>query len=110
MQEKKTRMKSGPFAKKSVDAFYIIAVFIQSRDDSLDMIFVMGFHRDFENDLFEAVRDFCLIVIELDDIGILFCENAGNVQKLPRLVGKRDGKTEYAAAGDQSLVDQSGDG
>ena len=56
----------------SVDSFYDKATFLQGGDDAADVIFVVGLAGDGELDFFEAVRDHGLIVVETDDVGVLF--------------------------------------
>ena len=70
----------------------------------------MRLDRDRQHDLLEAVGDLRLVVVELDDIGILFGEDARDVEQLARLVRQLDGEAEDAAACNQGLVDERRDG
>ena len=77
--------------------------------DFIDMLLPVGFHGDLEHDLFEAVGYLCLVVIELDDVGVLLGEYLRDLQQLSGLVRKLYGEAEYTAAGDEGLVDEGGD-
>ena len=46
---------------------------------TLDVFFVVGFTGDFEDYLLEAVGHFGLVVVEFDDVGVFFGEDAGDV-------------------------------
>lgn len=76
----------------------------------MDVLLVVRLDGDGQYDLLEAVGDLRLVVVELDDVGILFGEDARDVEQLARLVWQLDGESEDAAARDQSLVDERRDG
>ena len=54
----------------SIDYIQLIAVFMQRRNDAVDVIVVMGLNSDCQNDFLEAVSDLCLVVIKIDDVRI----------------------------------------
>ena len=69
----------------------------------------IGFDGDLQLYLFEAVRDLGLVVVELDDIGVLVGEDLRYLQQLARFIRKLYGEAEDAAARDECLVDERGD-
>ena len=73
------------------------------------MFFVVGLAGDRELNLFEAVGDHRLIVVEADDVGILLGQYLRDAEKLAGLVGKLNGEAEDAAAGDKRFVYEGGD-
>lgn len=53
-----------------IDYIQLIAVFMQCRDDTVDVIVVMGLNSDCQNDFLEAVGDLCLVMVKIDDVRI----------------------------------------
>ena len=94
----------------SVDFLDFVAVGVERLDDLLDVLLVVRLDRDRQHDLLEAVGDLRLVVVELDDIGILFGKDARDVEQLARLVRQLDGEAEDTAACNQGLVDERRDG
>ena len=64
----------------SVDFLDFVAVGVERLDDLLDVLLVVRLDRDGQHDLLEAVGDLRLVVVELDDIGILFGKDARDVE------------------------------
>ena len=62
-----------------VNPFQLVAVIMQGFGDALDVFFVVGLAGDFEDYLLEAVGHFGLVVVEFDDVGVFFGEDAGDV-------------------------------
>lgn len=90
----------------SIDFRYMEAALRKGFGDLADMFRIVRFDGDLELHFFEAVRDLGLIVIELDDVGILFGQNLGDLQELAWLVRQLNGKAEYAAARDERFIDE----
>ena len=80
---------------ESVNSFQFVAVVVQGFGDALDVFFVVGFTGDFEDYCFEAVGHFGLVVVEFDDVGVFFGEDAGDVEELAGFI-----RQEYAEAED----------
>ena len=86
------------------------AVFLQCCRYFLHMIGTMGFYGNFQLYFFETVGHFCLVVIQLNDIGIFVCQNLRHFQQLSRFVRKLYGETENASTGDQGFINERRDG
>ena len=93
----------------SVDALRLVAMRSERGDDALDVFLVVCLAGDFEHDFFEAVRPLGLVVVELDDVRVLFGEDARDVEELAWLVWQLDAEAEDAAARDERFVDERGD-
>ena len=74
------------------------------------MLSAIGFYSYIQSNLLEAVCYLGLIVIQLDNIGILISQNLRYLQQLARLIRQQYGEAEDAAAGHHSLINQRRNG
>ncbi len=81
---------------------------MQGFGDALDVFFVVGLAGDFEDYLLEAVGHFGLVVVEFDDVGVFFGEDAGDVEELAGFIRQEYTEAEYAATGNFCLFNQGG--
>ena len=81
---------------------------MQGFGDALDVFFVVGLAGDFEDYLFETVGHFGLVVVEFDDVGVFFGEDAGDVEELARFIRQEYAEAEYAATSYFRLFNQGG--
>lgn len=85
---------------------HIIAAVLQGFDYPVDMVMVVGFHRNIQGHLLEAVGYLGLVVVQLDDVGIGFRQYLGYIQQLAWFVRQLYRETEHPATGDKGLVYQ----
>ena len=67
-------------------------------DNAVNMILSVCFDGDGKLHLLETVGHHGLIVVEADDVGILFSENLSDIEQLSRFIRKLYGEAEYASA------------
>ena len=91
-----------------VNSFQLIPVIMQGFCYTLDVFFVVGLAGDFEDYLLETVGHFGLVVVEFDDVGVFFGEDAGDVQELAGFIRQEYAEAEDAATGDFCLFNQGG--